>query len=131
MYNIDVYQYIATNEPRRAANLIKSYGYVIKSRDMAQNLRDLVNFEGDNAVEELMKLHPDYDYFMDKNSFNNFSGSIEKTDKNYEFEKYAYLKASGDQQNNQILQQNNIASLTNVSIIVAGLLLATAIISKK
>jgi hypothetical protein len=130
MYNIDVYQYIAANEPRRAANLIKSYGYVIKSRDMAQNLRELVNYEGENAVDELMKLHPDHDYFMNNASFSNFSGSIEKSDKNYEFDKYAYLQATGNQ-NNQILQQNNIASLTNVSIIVAGLLLATAIISKK
>ena len=127
MYSIDVYQHIASNEPKRSEQLIKSFGYNCRKKDMAQNLRELVAYEGEKAVESMMKLHPDYDYFID-NSSSNFSGSIHK---DYELDKFAYLNATGAQNQNMIMQNNTIANLTNVSIIVAGLLLATAIISKK
>ena len=127
MYSIDVYQYIASNEPKRSEQLIKSFGYNCRKKDMAQNLRELVAYEGEKAVESMMKIHPDYDYFMDISS-SNFSGSIHK---DYELDKFAYLNATGAQNQNMIMQNNTIANLTNVSIIVAGLLLATAIISKK
>ena len=124
MYSIDVYSYIASNEPKRTENLIKSFGYTIRKSDMAQNLRELVDLEGENAVTAMMKIHPDMDYFC----FNEDNKNTNSLVKNNDYSQLAYLNATGN--NSQIMQTNNMANLTNVSIIVASLLLATAIIVK-
>lgn len=122
--NIDVYEYIASNEPRKSQRLIESYGYTIRSRNMAQNLRELVNNEGESAVDSIMKIHPDFEYFVGAEKS---STKLTKKKDIYEHDKYAYLNAIGSQQH----QTNQIANQTNVLILAASLFLAVAIISKK
>lgn len=124
---IDVYKYIAANNPRDAKRVIEDFGYKIRSNDLANNLRQLVDKEGDSAVHALMKIHPDADYFEEVYS--------DKYDNdNFELKKYAYLNASGPQENTQAPSQNKAdvyASQGNTFIMVAALLLAAAIIVKK
>ena len=122
---IDVYKYIAINSPRDAKRLIEDFGYQIKSNDLANNLRDLVNNEGEQAIEALMKIHPDAEYFEEF-----YSRKYEKG--NFDFSKNNFANASGPI--TQIPNQNKAdvyAAQGNTFIMVAALLLAAAIIVKK
>ena len=61
-----VYDYIAKNNPQGAKTVCESFGYQVTNvHSMSQNLKDLVNNEGENALVEIMELHPDKDIILD------------------------------------------------------------------
>lgn len=63
---MDVYQYLATNNPFVAREIIERFGYRCeRGSDMSQNLRDLVNSEGEPALELIFKNHPDRDAIVE------------------------------------------------------------------
>lgn len=122
---MDVFDYIASNEPRKANQVIMNYGYRINSPNLAQSLRDLVNYEGEDAMHDLMLIHPDHEYFLSLKSKNNLT----KKKDNFS-QKFAYLNAVGNNQN-QNHNLHAISTQTNVFIFVGAMLLAAAIITKK
>lgn len=123
---IDLYKYIAVNNPRDAKRVIEEFGYQIKSLDLANNLRQLVNSEGTPALEALMKIHPDAEYFEELYDTKSLQTN------NFELQKYAYLNATGPQSQPSNLNKADVyASQGNTFIMVAALLLAAAIIVKK
>jgi len=65
MNNIDVFEYIASNEPRKAKEIIKNFGGDLNDTNIANSLRNIVNKEGEDVVEKIMNIHPDYSYFQD------------------------------------------------------------------
>mgnify|MGYP000956151632 CR=1 FL=1 len=129
MNKIDVYEYIATNNPRASMQILRDFGYdVLNRQSMSQNLRDLVNKEGDSAIHEIMKYHPDRDYFSESV----VATKIAKIKKKFESEKEKYLNASGSNQNsNSIVHNLNSANTTNVIILASAIVIAIAITSKK
>lgn len=128
MNSIDVYQYVASNNPRAARRIIESFGYNIRGNNLAQNLRDLVNNEGEDVVVEIMKYHPDAEYFSEMHS--NFTGKkVKKKPTDFSFEKYAYLNAIGNN-NQSTFKSDASANQTNTIILASAIILAIAIISK-
>lgn len=123
MNRIDVYAYIASNNPRVCRQILQDFDYVARSRDMAQNLRDLVNLEGEAAVTEIMKYHPDRDYFEASGS-----SKLESMFDKLEREKYAYLNATGSANIAKPMESSN---QQNTIILASAVILAIAILSKK
>jgi len=126
---IDLYTYVAANEPRRAKKIIESFGYQCRSRNLAQNLRELVMNEGEEAVQEIMLIHPDFEYFS-ANAEKPKKKLAKKEFDNYQQNQYAYLNATG----NEIAKQNissQIGNQTSLMILAAAMMLTVAIISKK
>lgn len=129
-----VYDYVADNNPQGAKNLCESFGYrVTDPSQMSQNLKTLVNNEGEEAVKMIMDLHPDKDIILEM--FNSQSkqdssktpcncGSDKKsTEKMLE----QYLNANGKQDNSEA---KALATNTNTIIFASALVLAVAIIFK-
>ena len=87
---MDVFDYIASNEPRKANQVIMNYGYRVNSPNLAQSLRDLVNYEGEDAMHDLMLVHPDHEYFLSVKSNKNLTKKKDNFSKNF-----AYLNAIG------------------------------------
>ncbi len=63
---MSIYEYIASNDPAGARRLIQQFGYTIRdNKNMANNLRVLVNNEGEPALKALMDMHPEKGVILD------------------------------------------------------------------
>jgi len=128
-----VYDYIAKNNPQGAKSFCEAFGYrVTNPRQMSQNLKTLVNNEGEDALLSLMEMHPDKDFILEI-----FSKPTEKVE-----EKKSdcgcrnmgtphllehFINASGRQDNSEA---KALATNTNTIIFASALVLAVAIIFK-
>lgn len=132
-----VYDYIAKNNPQGAKSFCESYGYqVTNPHTMSQNLKTLVNNEGEDALLSLMNMHPDKEFILDI-----FSKPTEKEEKtsdcgcnkhNVGSSPYLlehFINASGRQNDNS--EAKALATNTNTIIFASCLVLAVAIIFKK
>lgn len=135
--NIDIYQYIAANDPVGSQAICNKYGYAIQnvqsSDDLASCLMDLVGEVGDPALTDIASIHPDLDLLVEKfGSAAGDAGSFAKPggcgcggdcggDHGPASKKY--LAEAGNQQNMFSVHQGGIF------IIAATLILAVAIIS--
>ena len=131
-----VYDYIAKNNPQGAKSLCEAYGYQVRNpRSMSQNLKTLVNNEGEDALLSLMDMHPDKDFILEI-----FSKPTEKEEKtsdcgcknNIGSSPYLlehFINASGRQNDNS--EAKALATNTNTIIFASCLVLAVAIIFKK
>lgn len=127
-----VYDYIAKSNPQDAKALCEAYGYrVTNPRSMSQNLKTLVNNEGEDALHSIMSLHPDKDIILEFFS----EKSTKKEEKHYDCGcrmnnplLEGFLNASGRQQDNS--EAKALATNTNTIIFASALVLAVAIIFK-
>ena len=131
-----VYDYIAKNNPQGAKSFCESYGYrVTNPRSMSQNLKTLVNNEGEDALLSLMDMHPDKEFILEI-----FSKPTEKEEKtsncgcqnnigNSPYLLEHFINASGRQNDNS--EAKALATNTNTIIFASCLVLAVAIIFKK
>lgn len=66
---MNIYQYIAHNDPSRAKALCHKYGYQIANvnskTDLGKCLQQLVAEEGETAMEDLVMVHPDKDLILE------------------------------------------------------------------
>tara|TARA_R110001632_G_scaffold24491_2_gene68247 strand:+ start:2074 stop:2487 length:414 start_codon:yes stop_codon:yes gene_type:complete len=134
-----VYDYIAKNNPQGAKTLCEAYGYEITNpRSMSQNLKTLVNNEGEDALLSLMDMHPDKEFILE--IFSKPTVKEEKKTSNcgcgnnnnigsspYLLEHF--INASGRQNDNS--EAKALATNTNTIIFASCLVLAVAIIFKK
>ncbi len=67
---MELYEYIALNDPQAAQEILRHFGYDIinveTATDLAQCLNDLVAHEGDAALTEIAAIHPDKDLILEK-----------------------------------------------------------------
>jgi hypothetical protein len=128
-----VYDYIAKSNPQGAKDLCEAYGYrVTNPNSMSQNLKTLVNNEGQDALESMMELHPDKEIILEY-----FSKRTPKEDKtsncgclnniNTPQVLERFLNASGRQETSEA---KALATNTNTIIFASCLVLAVAIIFK-
>lgn len=127
-----VYDYVATNNPQGAKQICEAFGYrVTNSRNMSQNLKTLVNNEGEEAIRMIMDYHPDKDIILDffakpkaeEKTTPCGCGGKDSTLKVIE----QYLNANGRQENSEA---RALATNTNTIIFASALVLAVAIIFK-
>ena len=129
-----VYDYIAKSNPQDAKALCEAYGYrVTNHRSMSQNLKTLVNNEGEDALHSIMSLHPDKDiileYFSEKPTQKEDKPSDCGCRMNSPYLLEHFLNASGRQQSDKS-EANVLATNTNTIIFASALVLAVAIIFK-
>ena len=118
---MDVYGYIAQNNPFLARSIIESFGYKVTSRDMSNNLRELVKAEGEPALIRIMENHPDKDYILEL--FSEKPTPIKQSN-NDNMAYLQYMNASGNSEATKYGLQ------TNTFLLASALILAVAIISK-
>jgi hypothetical protein len=141
---MDVYTYIASTDPVVARSLLSRYGYratgINSDSDYGIALKQLVARQGEQAFKDIMNAHPDKDVileiFADDNAamvpdrrFSNMDGAITGCSRCPG--SAHYMNADGGNQPNHVNgNNNNMFSLTSISIIAASLIFATAIIVK-
>lgn len=144
---MNVYQYIASNNPSFAKKICADYGYktvnIRTADDLAVCLLKLVRLEGEPAFRDIMQGHPDRDLLLEiseKAPTAKFSSADGTNDVGYNHnfmnmggcgcmncrqrQNQMYLNADGAQ------KESSAISLTSVSIIAASLLLAVAVLTK-
>ena len=66
---MNIYKYVASCDPYGARALISSFGYTLEDADdpesLGQSLNDLVANEGEPALMEIVKMHPDKEIIID------------------------------------------------------------------
>jgi len=72
---MNVYQYIANNNPDAAYEVCKSYGYhdINTLEDLSHSLEICVANNGQEAFKNIMELHPDKDALVELFSVNNIN----------------------------------------------------------
>ncbi len=143
----NVYSYIAQSNAKKAIELLDAYGYNhANTPDLG--LSQLVKNHGEEALKEVIKIHPDKDIILDY-----FGGSNAPTTFTHQngtdnticncascrlaMQKHnSYLNATGDvaltkeNNNNNNKEQNTLAMQTNIIIGVTALFFATALFLK-
>lgn len=129
-----VYDYVAVNNPSGAKRVCEAFGYrVTNPKNMSQNLKTLVNNEGEEAIKMIMDMHPDKDIILDMFStkqkpVNNSQADCGCTKHNSTAKMLEqYLNANGRQENTEA---RALATNTNTIIFASALVLAVAIIFK-
>ena len=130
---INIYSYVAASNPYFAKALAHKYGYEFdKEQSLDTVLQQLVSYEGEPALMEIVENHPDKDLFFDfytkKTTENN------KADKPKEglTELAAYMNFTGQATAAQQAAQNTkLTSETNLMVLAGAVLIAFAIITKK
>lgn len=120
---MDVYEYFAASNPFIARNVIESFGYQLRSRDLASNLRELVNKEGEPALLKIMENHPDKEIILEL--FEKKEPVYKRQESTPDTAYLNYLNASGNSEATRVGLQ------TNTFLLASALILAVAIISKK
>lgn len=130
-----MYEYIAINNPHGAMSVLKSYGLKIRDkRNLGSALRKLVAQEGEPALRRIADLHPDKELIMDV--YSNADGGCNCGCQNKSMGqdlKYNFVgaDASTSVSNNQVSESTKLAMQTNAFLIVATIIIASAIITRK
>ena len=132
-----VYDYIADSNPKEARSICESYGYAVTNpRRMGDNLKKLVNNEGEEALKSVMGIHPDKEILVEyfglkaKKQKKDGCGCKDNTSRRLDTIE-AFINAGGNNNNNNESSEAKVlASNTNTIIFASALVLAVAIIFK-
>lgn len=133
---MNIYEYIARSNPRGARMVIQEFGYrITDNKKMGDNLRMLVAQEGEPALREIVKLHPDKDLILEV-----FNEKQEEKPCGCSEKKENFLGAdatlssavlANNQQQNHASDSTKLAMQTNAMIIGATIIIAVALIVNK
>lgn len=133
---MNIYEYIARSNPQGARMVIQEFGYrITDNKRMGDNLRMLVAQEGEPALREIAKLHPDKDLILEV--FNEKKdekpcGCAEKKE-NFLGADSTLSSAvlANNQQQNHASDSTKLAMQTNAMIVGATIIIAIALIVNK
>lgn len=125
-----IYEYIAQSDPMGSKRLIESFGYrVTNPRTMGANLRMLVAQEGEDALKEIAKMHPDKELILE------VCNEGQKKDTYFGADGGLQTIINGQNSANKMAQDSNdttkLAYQTNAMMIVVALLVSVAVIVHK
>jgi hypothetical protein len=131
---VNIFTYTAQANPYFVRSLAHKYGYEYdKDQPLSSVLQQLVSYEGEPALMEIIENNPDKDLFMDY-----FEKKYAKKElKNSELEHTkileSYMNFSGQIQTAQQQTQENklLTTQTSLMVFAGAVLIAIAIISKK
>ena len=132
---VNIFTYTAQANPYFVRSLAHKYGYEYdKDQSLATVLQQLVSYEGEPALMEIIENNPDKDLFMDYFE----KKYAKKEDKNNSGAEHtrlleSYMNFSGQLQATQQQSQENKSLTTQTSLMVfaGAIIIAIAIISKK
>lgn len=133
MPRVNIYSYIAATNPYFAKSLAHKYGYEFdKDHRLDSVLQQLVSYEGEPVLKEIIENHPDKELFMEY--FNNKMQSEKKDEKERTSvsEISAYMNFTGQLAAAQQTAENRrLTSETSLMVLAGAILIAFAIITKK
>ena len=133
MKKITIYDYIASSVPADAVALVSSNGYP-KPRnhhDLVAELKDYVKQNGESALMEIGKIHPDKELIgqcIEEEEGDNSSESNDKSNSSSSDSK-SFLNATGDATNISQATQETI-NLSKVMIFGSFILIGLALVLK-
>jgi hypothetical protein len=127
---VNIYSYTAAANPYFVISLAHKYGYKFdRTQSLSSVLQQLVTFEGEPALFDIIEANPDKDLFMEY-----FTKKYAKKDETKPDTKPfdAYLNFSGQLASIQTSAENKrITTETSLMVLAGAVLIAFAIISKK
>jgi len=131
---VNIFTYTAAANPYFVRSLAHKYGYEFdKDQNLASVLQQLVSYEGEPAMIEIIENNPDKDLFMDYFE-KKYAKKIEEKNSGVEHAKVleTYMNFSGQLQAAQQTQENKaLTNQTSLMVFAGAVLIAIAIISKK
>lgn len=128
-----MYGYVAENDPNMARAICHKYGYRIQGvqtkADLGVVLEQLVAKEGESALRDIVKNHPDRDLIVEVETGGNIETPIKKLPSESERSvTYAdFMNYIGEEKG----QRTNTVSQTNTFLLASAFLLGVAIITAK
>jgi hypothetical protein len=129
---VNIYTYMAASNPYFAKALAHKYGYEFdKDQRLDTVLQQLVSYEGEPALMEIIENHPDKDLF--KEYFDKKFPENKKEEKREGFgEMAAYMNFTGQiAAAQQTAENKRLTSETSLMVLAGAILIAFAIITKK
>ena len=132
---VNIYTYTAQANPYFVRSLAHKFGYEFdKDQPLSSVLQQLVSYEGEAALNEIIENNPDKDLFMDyfKKKFQN---EEQKVDRGYEqnLMLQQYMNFSGQQLTSaqQISENKSLTNQTAFMVIIGAAFIGFAILLKK
>jgi len=134
MARVNIYTYVAASNPYFAKALAHKYGYEFdKDQKLDSVLQQLVSYEGEPALMEIVDNHPDKELFLDyfKKKYADELGG-EKSKNTSTNEMAAYMNFTGQlAAAQQVADNKRLTSETSLMVLAGAILIAFAIITKK
>ena len=137
---MNVYLYIAENNPDAAYEICKKYGYfnINSMEELADALKSVVAENGQDSLEEILNIHPEKEVILeifDKKKVID-TKPIEEViqlmfDKNKPIEKDCGCMKSADATPSTTTPPSAVVNQTNTYILVGALIVSIAILSMK
>jgi len=137
---MNVYLYIAENNPDEAYEICKKYGYfnINSIEELADALKSIVAEQGQDSLEEILNIHPEKEVILEifdkKKEID--TKPIEEViqlmfDKNKPIEKDCGCMKSADASPSTPSAPSPVVNQTNTYILVGALIVSIAILSMK
>lgn len=132
---VNIFNYTAAANPYFVKSLAHKYGYEFdKDQKLDTVLQQLVSYEGEPVMMEIIENNPDKELFMDY--FEKKYGKKEETINSNENSSSklleSYMNFSGQLQTAQITAENkNLTAQTSVMVLLGAVLISFAIMFKK
>jgi hypothetical protein len=131
---VNIFTYTAQANPYFVKSLAHKYGYEYdKDQSLSSVLQQLVSYEGEPALMEIIENNPDKDLFMDYFE-KKYAKKEDKNNSGVEHTRIleSYMNFSGQLQAAQQTQENkSLTTQTSLMVFAGAIIIAIAIISKK
>lgn len=131
--HVNIYSYTAAANPYFVKSLAHKYGYTFdKDQSLSSVLQQLVTYEGEPVLMEIIENNPDKELFMEYYEKKYAKKDVEKKEDSKLLD---YMNFSGQVQAAQAAQQSienkRLTSETSLMVLAGAVLIAFAIMSKK
>lgn len=129
---VNLYSYTAASNPYFVKSLAHKYGYEIaKDQSLSSVLQQLVSYEGEPVLMEIIENNPDKDLFMEYYE-KKYAKKEEDKKVAQPSELTAYMNFTGQLAAVQQLQENKkITTETSLMVLAGAVLIAFAIVTTK
>lgn len=132
--NVNIYSYTAAANPYFAKSLAHKYGYVAEpNQPLGQVLQQLVAFEGEPALTEIIENNPDKELFMEyfEKKYGKANPNCTCGQKKEESALANFMNFSGAVQAQQQAANQKITTETSMIVLAGAVLIAMAIFMSK
>ena len=133
MGRVNMYSYVAASNPYFAKSLAHKYGYEFdKDQRLDTVLQQLVSYEGEPALSEILDNHPDKDVIVEYHLRKLEAANKKDSDKKSVSEVPSYMNFTGQLASaQQVAENRRLTSETSIMVLAGAVLIAFAIITKR
>jgi hypothetical protein len=132
---VNIFNYTAAANPYFVKSLAHKYGYEFdKDQKLDTVLQQLVSYEGEPVLMEIIENSPDKDLFMDyfEKKYGKKEETVNSNDNNNTKILESYMNFSGQLQTAQMTAENkSLTAQTSVMVLLGAVLISFAIMFKK